>query len=99
MVMGELNGFHPSQVSFVSLVGWSYLVTFGALLGFTAYVFLLRETTPAKASTYAYVNPVIAVALGWAIAGEPVTAQTLVAATIIIASVAVITFAGGARGS
>jgi drug/metabolite transporter (DMT)-like permease len=97
--MGEFSGFHPSQVSLVSFVGWSYLVTFGALLGFTAYIFLLRETTPAKASTYAYVNPVIAVALGWAIAGEPVTMQTLAAAAIIIASVAVITLAGGARGS
>ena len=51
-----------------------YLVTFGSLVGFTAYVYLLKAVSPAKASTYAYVNPIVAVFLGWAIAHEPVTA-------------------------
>src|SRR4051812_12168100 len=95
--MGELSRFHPSQVTWASFGGWMYLVTFGALLGFTAYIFLLRETTPAKASTYAYVNPVVAVVLGWAVAGEPITSRMLVAAAIIIASVALITATGGTQ--
>ena len=57
----------------MSWLGWAYLVTFGSLLGFTAYIYLLGATTPAKAATYAYVNPVVAVILGWAVAGEPLT--------------------------
>jgi drug/metabolite transporter (DMT)-like permease len=67
-----------------------YLVTFGSLLGFTAYIYLLRAVSPAKASTYAYVNPVVAVFLGWAVAGESVTARTLLAAVIILGGVAMI---------
>lgn len=92
---GELSRFHPSAVTLPSIIGWAYLVTFGSLVGFTAYVFLLRETTPAKATTYAYVNPIVAVFLGWAIAGESVSPRTVIAAVIIVASVVIITIAGG----
>jgi drug/metabolite transporter (DMT)-like permease len=88
---GELGTLHLAQVSFPSWMGWLYLVTFGSLVGFTAYVYLLRAVSPAKASTYAYVNPVVAVFLGWAIAGEPVTMRTLAAAAIILGGVAMIT--------
>jgi drug/metabolite transporter (DMT)-like permease len=95
LLAGEPSHFHPSAISGASLLGWTYLVTFGALVGFTAYVYLLRETTPAKATTYAYVNPVVAVMLGWAVAGEPISGRTIIAAAIIIASVAIITIAGG----
>jgi drug/metabolite transporter (DMT)-like permease len=91
LVLGEFGSFHPSNVSTASAIGWIYLVTFGGLVGFTAYIYLLRVTTPAKAATYAYVNPLVAVFLGWAIAGEPVTARTLVAAAVILAGVAMIT--------
>lgn len=90
---GELGRFHPSAVSLQSLIGWVYLVTFGAVVGFTAYIYLLRETTPAKATTYAYVNPIVAVFLGWSVAGEPITTRTIIAAGIIVASVAIITMA------
>jgi drug/metabolite transporter (DMT)-like permease len=96
LLAGEPARFHTSAVTGSSLLGWLYLVTFGSLVGFTAYVYLLRETTPAKATTYAYVNPVVAVILGWAIAGEPISARTILAAAIIIASVAIITISGGA---
>ena len=72
-----------------------YLVTFGSLVGFTAYIFLLKTVTPAKASTYAYVNPLVAVFLGWAIAGESVTTRTLAAAAIILTGVAMITASQG----
>jgi drug/metabolite transporter (DMT)-like permease len=91
---GELGGFHPGDVTRASWLGWGYLVTFGALVGFTAYIYLLRETTPAKAATYAYVNPIVAVGLGWWFAGEPITPRTVVAAAIILASVALITLTG-----
>ena len=70
---GTLDLAHASTESLVAFV---YLVTFGSLIGFTAYVYLLAHTTAAKASTYAYVNPVVAVLLGWAIGNETVTKRT-----------------------
>jgi len=88
---GEFGAIHIARISFASWMGWLYLVTLGSLVGFTAYVYLLRAVSPAKASTYAYVNPVVAVFLGWAIAGEPVTPRTLAAAAIILSGVAMIT--------
>lgn len=91
IITGELGSIHVTHISFASWMGWLYLVTFGSLVGFTAYVYLLRTVSPAKASTYAYVNPVVAVILGWAIAGEPVTERTLAAAAIILGGVAMIT--------
>lgn len=91
-VLGEFNGFQPSQVSALSVVSLAYLVLFGSLLGFSAYVFLLQVSTPAKVSTYAYVNPVVAVFLGWTLNAEPITPLTLAASAIIIAGVAIITF-------
>lgn len=87
---GEIPALQIHHISPASWVGWIYLVTFGGLVGFTAYIYLLQAVTPAKASTYAYVNPVVAVFLGWAIAGEPVTSQTLLAAAIILGGVAMI---------
>jgi drug/metabolite transporter (DMT)-like permease len=95
-VSGETAHFSLARVSLASALGWGYLVVFGSLLGFTAYAYLLRSTTAAKVATYAYVNPVIAVFLGWAFAGEVVTGRTLVAAAVIIAGVATITIARGA---
>ena len=70
---GELADVHVRQISAASWMGWIYLVTFGSLVGFTAYIYLLADRLAAKASTYAYVNPLVAVFLGWAIAGESVT--------------------------
>ena len=75
--LGETRGLDVSSISLASWIGWVYLITFGALVGFTAYVYLLRNVSPAKASTYAYVNPIVAVILGWAVAGERVTSRTL----------------------
>lgn len=90
---GELSRLDVGHASSRSLLGFLYLVTFGSLIGFTAYVYLLSHTSAAKAATYAYVNPVVAVLLGWAFANEPVTARTLVAAAVILAGVAMITVA------
>jgi drug/metabolite transporter (DMT)-like permease len=91
VALGEVGQLHVRQISAASLLGWIYLVTFGSLVGFTAYIYLLRAVSPAKASTYAYVNPIVAVFLGWAIAGEPVTTHTLLAAAVILAGVGLIT--------
>lgn len=87
---GELGRFDPAAVSGRSLAALGYLITFGSLLAFSAYVWLLRNATPSVISTYAYVNPVVAVALGQAILAEPVTATTLVAGAVIVGSVALI---------
>ncbi len=93
LVSGELARLDLAHASSRSLLGFLYLVTFGSLIGFTAYVYLLAHTTAAKAATYAYVNPVVAVILGWAIANEPVTMRTMLAAAVILAGVAIITAA------
>ena len=93
LALGEGHRTSISQISAASWAGWVYLVTFGSLIGFTAYIYLLKEVSPAKASTYAYVNPVVAMLLGWAIAGEAITPRTLVAAAIILGGVALITVA------
>jgi drug/metabolite transporter (DMT)-like permease len=93
LMMGEGAQLDLGHASTRSLLGFAYLVTFGSLIGFTAYAYLLAHTTAAKAATYAYVNPVVAVLLGWAFANEPVTARTLLAAAVILAGVAIITVA------
>lgn len=72
----------------------AYLTVFGSLVGFTAFAFCINELPASTVGTYAYVNPVVAVFLGWALAGEPVTARTLVAAAVIIVAVAFITGTG-----
>jgi len=87
---GEWTHFDPAQVATRSIVAWIYLAIFGSLVGFTAYSWLLNATTAARASTYAYVNPVIAVVLGWAFAGEPITGRVLLAAAAIILAVVII---------
>jgi drug/metabolite transporter (DMT)-like permease len=94
---GEWGALSPAAVSARSLLSLGYLIVAGSLLGFTAYVFLLGATTPARVSTYAYVNPVVAVFLGWLFAGEPVTARTLLATAVIVVSVALIIRHGARR--
>jgi drug/metabolite transporter (DMT)-like permease len=84
----ELGSFHPGSVSVRSASGLAYLVSFGSILGLTAYVWLLQNAPISKVSTYAYVNPVVAIFLGWSILSEKVTATTLIGATVIILSVA-----------
>jgi drug/metabolite transporter (DMT)-like permease len=90
---GELAHFDIHQVSRASLIGLVYLITFGSLVGFTSYIWLLDKVSPAHLGTYAYVNPVVAVILGWGVAGERLSARTGVAAAIVICAVALITTA------
>lgn len=88
---GDFARFHPSQVSAGAWAALAYLIVFGSLICFSAYTWLLRVSTPAKVATYAYVNPIVAVALGWAFAGERLTAGTFGAAALILAAVVTIT--------
>jgi drug/metabolite transporter (DMT)-like permease len=87
---GQLSDFNLSKVSSEAAIAWVYLVIFGSLVGFTAYIWLLGHTSIAKAGTYAYVNPIVAVLLGWAILGEPITTSTVVATFVILAGVALV---------
>lgn len=91
LLTGEMSRFDITGVSANSLFGLLYLIIAGSLIGFTAYSWLLKNAQPAMVSTYAYVNPVIAVFLGWLIAGESFTGQMLIGATVIVGSVVLIT--------
>ncbi len=92
----EFSSFDIHAVSSASVSGLVYLIVFGSLLGFTSYIWLLDKVSPARLGTYAYVNPIVAVLLGWAIAGEVLSVRTGVAAAIVICAVALITTARSA---
>jgi drug/metabolite transporter (DMT)-like permease len=95
LIIGEPMRFDPSAVSTKSLLGLLYLITFGSMIAFSAFVWLLQVAQPAHVATYAYVNPVVALFLGWAFAGESLSVRTAVASAIIISAVALITTARG----
>ena len=90
LLTGEVAEVAVSQVSATSLAAVAYLIVFGSIVGFSAFVWLLRVEPPSRVATYAYVNPVVAVALGWLFAGERMTVPTMFAAAIIVAAVALI---------
>jgi drug/metabolite transporter (DMT)-like permease len=90
LLVGELKDFHPEKITALSLGAFAYLVLVGAIIGYTAYFWLLRNCEPGKVATYAYINPVVAVLLGALFAHEVVTLRTLLAAVLIIGSVALI---------
>ncbi|HEX8288426.1 MAG TPA: EamA family transporter [Pyrinomonadaceae bacterium] len=90
-IAGEWSTFDISAVSLNSWFGLVYLIVFGSLVGFTAYSWLLKNAQPSMVATYAYVNPIVAVFLGWLIAGESFTTQMLVGAGVIVGSVVLIT--------
>jgi len=93
VVTGELNGFSFGDVSMRSWWGLIYLITFGSLVGFVSYGWLLHNAPVSLMSTYAYVNPVVAVFLGWLLAGEVLNTRILIASAIIIGSVIYINWA------
>lgn len=96
LVRGEAGAVDPAAWSARSLAALAYLVVFGSLVGFTCYVWLLKVSTPAKAATYAYVNPIVAVVLGWAIVDEPLTWRVGVAGALVVGAVALVTTARAA---
>jgi drug/metabolite transporter (DMT)-like permease len=97
LMLGEARNFHLNQMTALSLGAFAYLVLIGAVVGYTAYIWLLRHCDPSKVATYAYVNPVVAVLLGAFFAGETVTLRTALAAAIIVGSVALVITAQQAR--
>jgi drug/metabolite transporter (DMT)-like permease len=87
---GEWARFSPSAVTPRSILALLYLALFGSLVAFSAYMWLLHHCPPARVATYAFVNPIVAVFLGWALAGEPLGPRTLLAGSIIVSAVALI---------
>jgi drug/metabolite transporter (DMT)-like permease len=90
VVAGEVASFDPGAVSLRSVGALVYTIVFGSVVALTAYFWLLHNTRAALVGTYAFVNPLIAVAMGWAFAGEAITARVILAAGLILAGVAVI---------
>jgi drug/metabolite transporter (DMT)-like permease len=84
---GEINSLHLAGVSMRSWLALGYLIAFGSMMGFTAYVYILKESTATRVATYAFVNPVVALFLGWLLAGEAITLRTILAAAVILAAV------------
>lgn len=90
VVAGQGDEMRPSAFSGDSLIAFAYLVVFGSLLAFSAFTWVLQRMPVSKVTTYAYVNPVVAIALGWLILGETITPITLAGAAIIVGSVAIV---------
>ena len=91
LLAGELGELQPAQISLKAALSHAYLVIFGSIIAFSAYSWLLRVASPAKISTYAYVNPVVAMLLGWWLADEKMSARILIAAAVVLAGVVLIT--------
>jgi drug/metabolite transporter (DMT)-like permease len=94
LIVGEAGHFSMSATSTKSWLAVLYLITFGSIIGYTAYAWLLKTVSATLVSTYAFVNPVVAVFLGWAFASEPLNARMIIAAAIIVGAVALITIGG-----
>lgn len=90
LATGETAGLSVGRISVASWLSLLYLIVFGSLVAFSAYVWLLTRVATTAVATYAYVNPLVAVCLGWAVLGERITAQTLLAAALIIIAVVLI---------
>lgn len=90
LATGQWEGFSIAEVPARAAWSFLYLVTFGSIVAFSAYMYLLTVTTPARVSTYAYVNPVVAVLLGWGFAGEALTMRMAIASAVIVGAVALI---------
>lgn len=99
LLTGEATRFDLAQVSIQSALSVGYLIVFGSIIGFSAYIWLLKVADPTVVSTYAYVNPVVAVILGWVFAGEQMTLQDGVGATIILLAVIIITKANSRKST
>lgn len=87
---GEVGAFSLPAVSLTSWIAFGYLVVFGSLIGFTCFAYLLKVTSPNKVATYGYVNPMVAMFLGWAFRGESLSTVSLVASLVIVLSVVLI---------
>lgn len=91
VALGEFHGFSPQAVSAKAWFALAYLIVAGSIIAFTAYVWLIHHESPTKVGTYAYVNPVVAVLLGYFLGGETVGPRTIVGTLLVLISVVVIT--------
>jgi drug/metabolite transporter (DMT)-like permease len=87
---GEIQATHWSAISTRSLLGLAYLITFGSVVAFTAYTWLLQQCPPALVATHTYANPVVAVLLGWLLASEPLTMRVVLASVAILGAIVLI---------
>jgi drug/metabolite transporter (DMT)-like permease len=87
---GEMARFHPMNVSLRSWLAVGYLFLFGSCIGFTAYLYILKKSTAARVGTYAFVNPIVALLIGWLLGGEAMSQRTLVAAAVILTAVVLV---------
>jgi drug/metabolite transporter (DMT)-like permease len=87
LLAGEFRGLHLGAISLRSWLAIAYLIVFGSGIGFSAYIYILHKSTAARVATYAFVNPVVALFLGWLLAGEAVTLRTVIAAAVILTAV------------
>ena len=90
LIFGEGQRFDPAAVSLRSLLSLGYLVVFGSIVTFSAYTWLLSHMNPARLGTYAYVNPVVALLIGWGIGSEPMNLRILATALFVLWSVAIV---------
>jgi drug/metabolite transporter (DMT)-like permease len=91
-INNEQEGFRLSHVSLTSILALSYLITLGSLVAFMAYIWLLSVRPPSLVGTYAYVNPVVAVFLGWLLAAEVISTQQIIALSIVLVGVLLVNF-------
>lgn len=96
---GQFSAFHPGAVTAAGWFALGYLIVFGSLIGFTAYIWLLHHESPTKVGTYAYVNPLVAVLVGYFLGGEPLGIRTLIGTGCVLISVIVITTQRAATGA
>jgi len=87
---GEFRELHWSAISMKSLMGLGYLIVFGSIVAFTAYTWLLQRCPPALVATHTYANPVVAVLLGWLLAGESLTMRVALASVAILGAIVLI---------
>lgn len=87
LLSGEARGFHLGTISWRSWSALGYLIVFGSMVGFTAYIYILKKSTATRVATYAFVNPVVALFLGWLLIGESITLRTVIAAAVILSAV------------
>lgn len=84
---GETGALHLAAISMRSWLALGYLIVFGSMVGFTAYIYILKKSTATRVATYAFVNPIVALFLGWLLVGESITLRTIIAAAVILTAV------------
>jgi drug/metabolite transporter (DMT)-like permease len=87
ILSGEVGALHLGAISARSWAALGYLIVFGSMVGFTAYIYILKKSTATRVATYAFVNPVVALFLGWLLIGESITLRTVIAAGVILTAV------------